>query len=149
MLIAVFSFALVIVLIILIITMVLFYKDSRYKPPAPVVKRRNVTLDECTIEELAERIAGESLDEGKLLKVVDLIGRKHVFPKKTDGKAPKEVAPYMDFVYQFCMNTSATAKVIVKMSNTLKAINDQYKREIEDIEKTAIRDLDNKAAETT
>ncbi|MDH5465470.1 MAG: hypothetical protein OEW60_07535 [Thiovulaceae bacterium] len=148
MLIIVFSIALIIVLIILIITLVLFYKDSRYKPPAPVVKRREVGLEECTIEELAERIAGEDLDEAKLLKVVDLIGRKHTFPKKTDGKAPKEVEPYMDFVYQFCMNTSATAKVIVKMSNTLKAINEQYKREIEDIERTAIRDLDSKAAES-
>ena len=149
MLIAVFTFALVIVLIILVITLVLFYKDSRYKPPAPVVKRRNVTLEECTIEELSERIAGEKLDEAKLLKVVDLIGREHKFPLKVDGKTPKEVEPYMDFVYQFCMNPSATAKVIVKMSNTLKAINDQYKRDIEDIEKTAIRDLDNEAAATS
>ncbi len=136
MLIVVFSMALATILVILVATFVLYFRDKNEVIVVAPKKKILKPLFECDIEELSERIATEVLAEDELLKLIDHVAKNFVFPSR-NSSVPHE--PYMKFVYNFCMNESARANTIVKMSNTLKTINRAYKKEIERIEKEAVR----------
>lgn len=139
-----FSSILVLVLIILMFSLVLFYKDKNYTPPVVVELKEPAyrTLEECSIEELANRIASEELTDKELLRVVSMVAKEHKFPGKSSGNDSQH---HLKFVQQFCLNDSANGSTIVKMSNTLKAVNLDYKREIEREERLAVKRRDEAA----
>jgi hypothetical protein len=135
----VFSIVLAVVIMILIVSFVLFYKDHKKAKMAPTVvskMNRSKSLEECTIEEITARIDTEDLSEVELLKVVALVAQKHKFPSKNSDKSADK---YLEFVLKFCLNKNSDGATIVKMSNTLKAINKAYKNEIEQTERDAIK----------
>ncbi len=138
--IVVFSVVLLMVFVVLTVTLVLFYKDSKYVPPPVVVpKKPKSPLFACGIDELADRIATEPLNSADLLKVVDYVAKEHKIPGKSSGK---EYQHHLRFIYQFCLNENANGSTIARMGNTLKAVNAEYKRDIEKIEKEAVRERD-------
>lgn len=144
MLIILFSMALATILVILVITLVLYFKDKNEVVETYIPQDIVKSIFETDIVELSERIATENLDEKTLIKLVDHVAKNFVFPPKNSTESNE---PYLKFVYQFCMNPSAKGNTIVKMSNTLKTINRGYKRDIERIEKEAVRSRDNEASE--
>jgi len=140
-----FSSILVLVLIILVFSLVLFYKDRNYIPPVIKEVKSSVyrTLEECSIEELANRIATENLTDMELLRIVSMVAKDHKFPGKSSGNDSQH---HLKFVQQFCLNDNANGSTIVKMSNTLKAVNLDYKADIEREERDAVRRRDEEAA---
>jgi len=139
----IFSLVLGLVLLILVLSLVLFYKDKKYVEPqaTPVKKNSYRTLDECSIEELADRIAKEKLSESELLRVVSMVAKDHKFPGRSSENSAEH---HLRFVHQFCLNDNADGSTIVKMSNTLKAINIDYKGDIEGTERAAVKKRDEK-----
>lgn len=137
----IFSLILILIIVILFLSMMLFYKDKKSAPVSikPTQKSRYKSLDECTIEELADRIAKEKLSENELLNIVSLVAKNHKFPGRNSGKSPEH---YLRFIFQFCLNSNAGGATIVKMSNTLKAVNSEYKNDIETTERNAVRERD-------
>lgn len=139
-----FSSVLLLILLILVFSLVLFYKDKNYIPP--LVKeaedRVDKVLEDCSIEELANRIASEELTDKELLSIVSMVAKEHKFPGKSSGIDSQH---HLKFVEQFCLNESANGSTIVKMSNTLKAVNLEYKREIEREERDAVKRRDEEA----
>lgn len=140
-----FSSILVLVLAILVFSLVLFYKDKNYIPPVIKEVKSIVykALEECNIEELADRIASEELSDKDLLALVSMVANNHKFPGKSSGG---DYQHHLRFVEQFCLNDNASGATIVKMSNTLKAVNLDFKREIEREEREAVKRRDEEAA---
>jgi len=141
----VFSIIFFLILAILIFSLILFYKDRGYVAPEPVKKVKKAaykTLYECGIEELANRIATEDLNDQELLRVVSMVAKSHKFPGKSSGKDSEH---HLRFIHQFCLNENANGNTIVKMSNTLKAVNTEYSSEIDGTQQYAVKIRDEKA----
>ncbi len=142
--------AIIVVLSLLFILMlwsvVLYQKDKNVVGSHCEISEKpklqlDVPIMEATIEDIADRVASENLSEEELLALVSIVGKKHKFPSDA---SIKDVEPYLRFVSQFCMNENAHGQTIVKMSNTLKAINPGYKLQIERLEKAAVKERDQK-----
>ena len=121
--------------------MVLFYKDSKKIDEVVVAPKSKTPLFECTIKELSQRIATENVDESVLLKVIEYVAKECVFPSK---QGEENADKHLKFVHEFCLNKNAKGSTIAKMSNTLKAINSTYKKEIDAQEKVGVANRDKK-----
>ena len=117
----------------LLTTMVVLYKDKKKAAQSAVHKQK--TIFECTIEEMAQRVTSEPLSEAQQQALIDLVAREHKFPTKGGKNIAKD---HLDFIFGFCMNPRVNGAMIVKMSNTLKAVNKEYKKEIEGMERKAV-----------
>lgn len=136
--IVVFSSILVVIVTLLTIAVVLYYKDREPVSSRSVIKSHD-SLSQGSIIELTKRISTEKLDEKELLQMVSLVAKEHVFPSKNSGES---VENHLAFIRAFCLNTQTKGSTIVKMSNTLKAVNPEYKQEIEKEETAAIKQRD-------
>ena len=119
----------------LLASIFLFHKDKKEKKVPTVTKKTSKNILECSIREMSERIATEPLTQKGFIDLVDLVAKKHKFP----GKSSKTSHQYhLEFVYQFCLNPRVNGATIVKMTNTLKALNGEYKKDIEALERKAV-----------
>lgn len=142
-----FSIVLIVVIILLISSFILFHRDRIEAAKAPIVYEgtyKDKTLYESSIGEIASRIATEDLTEVELLKVASFVANKFKFPGKQTDKDPSD---HLKFISEFCMNKNVAGSGIVKMSNTFKMVNIPYKNEIEAVERDAIKERDNQAAD--
>ncbi len=119
------------IIIILVLVVVISSMGKKTKKIKVVKKQGIIKNKKYTIEDMVELAANRNTTKNDLTNAIIKVSKEFVFPSKIQGKMPKGIKVYLNFVLLIASHKKSDAKLIAFMNTTLKKANSDYSTEID------------------